>query len=121
MTKRGDDGTAADFFADPANQVPVGAARRRTAPRRPLTGHVPVRFDDKTIAAVKKRAEVEGMTVSAWIRGLVARELSPIESSPTRRNRSVVVHIPAGTRRVALELEDPTPAVRGRKLDAGKQ
>lgn len=110
----------AHLLCKPANQVPAGSAQRRKAPRRPLTGHVPVRFDDTTIAAVKERAEAEGMTVSAWIRRLVARELSPIESPPTRRDRSVVVHIPAGTRRVALELDDPTPSVRTRKSDAGK-
>ncbi len=108
MTKRGDDATAADFYADPANQVPVGPARRRTAPRRPLTGHVPVRFDDKTIAAVKERAEADGMTVSAWIRRLVASELSPTETTSTRAGRAVVVRVPAGTRRVAVEIGEPS-------------
>ena len=107
MTKQGDDRAAADFYADPANQVPVGPARRRTAPRRPLTGHVPVRFDDTTIAAVKERAEADGMTVSAWIRRLVARELTPIETTTPQGTDAVVVRIPAGTRRVALELDPP--------------
>jgi hypothetical protein len=69
-----------------------------------------VRFDDQTIAAVKGRAEADGMTVSAWIRRLVARELAPIEMSATGSSDAVVVHIPAGTRRVALELDVPGKA-----------
>jgi hypothetical protein len=104
----------AELYADPANQVPTGPARRRTAPRGPLTGHVPVRFDDKTIAAVKKRAEADGMTVSAWIRRLVARALAPIETAATESTDAVVVHIPAGARRVTLELGVPAPSTRRR-------
>lgn len=110
MTKPRNDRVDAEFYADPANQVPAGPAQRRRALRRPLTGHVPVRFDDKTIAAVKQRAEADGMTVSAWIRRLVARELAPIETSATEGCDAVVVHIPAGIRRVALELNDPRKA-----------
>lgn len=114
MTKTHDD-SSADFYADPAHQKPAGAARRRTAPRRPLTGHVPVRFDETTISAVKERAEADGMTVSAWIRRLVARELAPIKTS-TASGEAIVVHIPAGTRRVTLELDEPpAPAPRGRR------
>ncbi len=107
MTKPRTDRADAEFYADPANQVPAGPAQRRKAPRRPLTGHVPVRFDDMTIAAVKERAEADGMTVSAWIRRLVARELAPMETTTTQDTDAVVVHIPAGTRRVALELDPP--------------
>lgn len=108
MTKPRTDRADAEFYADPANQVPAGPAQRRKAPRRPLTGHVPVRFDDKTIAAVKERAEAEGMTVSAWIRRLVARELSPVEAAPDKVGNAVVVRVPAGTSRVAVEIGDST-------------
>lgn len=107
MTKARTDRADAEFYADPANQVPTGPAQRRKAPRRPLTGHVPVRFDDKTIAAVKERAEAEGMTVSAWIRRLVARELSPVETPTSGSDDAVVVRVPAGTRRLAVEIGDP--------------
>lgn len=106
MTKRRSDQADADFYAVPANQVPAGPAQRRLAPRRPLTGHVPVRFDDNTIAAVKERAEAEGMTVSAWIRRLVARELSPVEATSNSAANAVVVRVPAGTKRVAVEIGD---------------
>lgn len=107
MTKPRTDRADAEFYASPANQVPAGPAQRRKAPRRPLTGHVPVRFDDKTIAAVKERAEAEGMTVSAWIRRLVARELSPVKATPDKSAKAVVVRVPAGTRRLAVEIGDP--------------
>ena len=65
-----------------------------------------------TIAAVKERAEADGMTVSAWIRRLVARELTPVETPATGSADAVIVRIPAGTRRVALELEDAGPTRR---------
>lgn len=107
MTKPRTDRADAELYADPANQVPAGPAQRRMALRRPLTGHVPVRFDDKTIAAVKERAESEGMTVSAWIRRLVARELTPIDATPDKAANAVVVRVPAGTRRLAVEIGDP--------------
>lgn len=107
MTKPRTDRADAEFYADPANQVPAGPAQRRKAPRRPLTGHVPVRFDDKTIAAVKERAEADGMTVSAWIRRLVARELSPTEATPDKAGNAVVVRVPAGTRRLTVEVGGP--------------
>ncbi|MGQ0431322.1 MAG: hypothetical protein ACT452_02810 [Microthrixaceae bacterium] len=107
MTKPRNDRVDAEFYADPANQVPAGPAQRRKAPRRPLTGHVPVRFDDTTIAGVKERAEEDGMTVSAWIRRVVARELSPTEATPGRASNAVVVRVPAGTRRLAVEIGDP--------------
>lgn len=107
MTKPRTDRADAEFYADPANQVPAGPAQRRKAPRRPLTGHVPVRFDDKTIAAVKERAEADGMTVSAWIRRLVARELSPSEATPDKAGNAVVVRVPAGTRRITVEVGGP--------------
>ncbi len=114
MTKPRNDRVDAEFYADPANQVPAGPAQRRKALRRPLTGHVPVRFDDDTIAAVKDRAEADGMTVSAWIRRLVARELTSADAAPTT-GEAVVVHIPAGTRRVALELDGPARRVPRRR------
>lgn len=116
MTKPRTDRADAEFYADPANQVPVGPAQRRKAPRRPLTGHVPVRFDDKTIAAVKERAEADGMTVSAWIRHLVARELSPAETAATASADAVIVRVPAGTRRLAVEIGDPPRRREGRSL-----
>lgn len=100
------DADAAAFYADPANLNAAGDSVRRTAPRRPMAGHVPVRFDDDTITAVKKRAESAGMTVSAWIRQVVARELSAGSSASTSWENVTVLRIPAGTQRLAIEIED---------------
>jgi hypothetical protein len=68
-----DDSEAYEFYRDSANQVPAGPAIRRAEPR--LTAAVPVRFPQPLIDAVKRLADRDGMTVSSWIRKLVAREV----------------------------------------------
>jgi hypothetical protein len=72
---------AVDFYKDPDNQVPAGPARRRVAPR--LTSLVPVRFPQDMIAAAKRLADIDGMTVSSWIRRLVAIEIKRREPPVT--------------------------------------
>lgn len=62
-----------EFYRDPANQVPAGPAYRRTGRR--LSATVPVRFPQAIIDAVKRLADQDGVTVSSWIRRLVAREV----------------------------------------------
>jgi hypothetical protein len=61
------------FYENPEHQVPQGPARRR---KKPLTELVPVRFDEETIDAVRRRAESDDRSVSAWIRRAVQHELS---------------------------------------------
>lgn len=41
-----------------------------------LDGHVPVRFGEQVAAAAKQCAAREGMSVSAWIRLMVGREIA---------------------------------------------
>jgi predicted DNA-binding protein len=66
------DAKAFEHYEDPAKREPApGPARRR--PARPLTQHVPVRFPAETIEQVKRLADADGMTVSAWIRRAVER------------------------------------------------
>ena len=66
------DAEAFEYYEDPANREPApGPPRRR--PVRPLTQHVPVRFPAETIEQVKRLADADGMTVSAWIRRAVER------------------------------------------------
>jgi hypothetical protein len=68
------DAEAFEHYEDPANREPApGAPRRR--PARPLTEHVPVRFPATTIDQVRRLAEADGMTVSAWIRRAVEQAL----------------------------------------------
>lgn len=61
-----------DFYAEPDNQEPQGPLKRR---RRPLTEMVPVRFSDDVLYEVRRRAEADDRSVSAWIRHAVEHEL----------------------------------------------
>lgn len=79
-----DDDAAAEFYEDPAKRVSTGKAQRRSSAPRRLTSHVPVRFDPHTIAKAKRLADLDGMTVSAWVRAAVEREIQ-------RRTPSVAV------------------------------
>ena len=68
------DAEASDYYGDPEMREPApGLPRRR--PVRPLTQHMPVRFPAETIEEVKRLADADGMTVSAWIRRAVERAL----------------------------------------------
>lgn len=83
---------AFDHYDDPAHrEAPPGRPRRR--PDRPLTEHVPVRFPAETIEEVRRLAEADGMTVSAWIRRAVDRtvrrqvgaDMEPVEGREDAR------------------------------------
>ena len=68
-----DDREALEFCRDPAHLEPAGPALRRKGPRK--TAMVAVRFDPAVIDAARRLAEGSGMTVSSWIRTLVAAEI----------------------------------------------
>lgn len=80
---------AQEFYADPANQLPAGSAVRRTGRR--LSATVPVRFPQAVIDAVKRLADLDGVTVSSWIRNVVVREVMRRQPAPvtTGANRPV--------------------------------
>lgn len=61
------------FYADPANQKPIGNPRRRTAK---LTTPIPVRFPADVLDEVKRRADADDRSVSSWIRRAVEHELN---------------------------------------------
>ena len=61
-----------EFYARPENQTPQGPARRR-APR--LTEMVPVRFEADVLDEVRRRADADDRSVSAWIRRAVEQAL----------------------------------------------
>lgn len=62
-----------EFYADPANLMPVGKPRRR---RAKLTAPIPVRFPEATMEEIKKRADADNRSVSSWIRRAVEHELN---------------------------------------------
>ncbi len=69
------DAAAFEYYDDPSRREPAdGAPRRRR--QRALTQHVPVRFPESTIEKVRELAKTDGMSVSAWIRRTIERELA---------------------------------------------
>lgn len=70
-----DDDAAAEFYSRPENRKPAGTPRERRGQARRLTSHIPIRFRPQTIAKAKVIAERDGMTVSAWIRAVIEREV----------------------------------------------
>lgn len=73
MSDRDDE--AAARYEDEANLQPAGPGKVVRAPKRRLSSHTPVRFDQDAIAAVKRFSDADGMTVSSWIRTVVDREI----------------------------------------------
>ncbi len=61
-----------EFYARPENQTPRGPARRR---KQKLTEMVPVRFPPDVLDEVRRHADADDRSVSAWIRRVVEREL----------------------------------------------
>jgi hypothetical protein len=67
------DEQAHEFYKNPENLAITGPGQRRERPMK--TGTIPVRFSPDMIAVVKHFAGQDGITVSTWIRSLVAREI----------------------------------------------
>ena len=64
---------AHEFYKDPDHLAVTGPGEPPAQPMK--SGLIPVRFTPDTVAAVKRIAEQDGVTVSTWIRRLVAKEL----------------------------------------------
>lgn len=60
------------FYARSETQAPQGAPRRRS---RRLTAPIPVRFPAEMLEEIKRRADADDRSVSAWIRRAVEHEL----------------------------------------------
>ena len=61
-----------EFYARPENQQPQGPPRRR---RSPLSAPIPVRFPPELLEEVRRAADADDRSVSAWIRRAVEHEL----------------------------------------------
>lgn len=61
------------FYAQSENQAPQGPPRRRRPSR--LTETVPVRFPPELLEKIRRRAEADDRSVSAWIRRAAEHEL----------------------------------------------
>jgi hypothetical protein len=62
-----------EFYARPENQEPQGPPIRR---RGRMSAPVPVRLPPELLERVRKAAEDDGRSVSAWIRRAVEHELA---------------------------------------------
>ncbi len=62
-----------EFYDRPENQERQGAPRRRS---RRLSTPIPVRFPPELLKEIKRRADADDRSVSAWIRRAVEHELS---------------------------------------------
>ena len=74
---------AHEFYKDPDHLAVAGPGQPPAQPMK--SGLIPVRFTPDTVAAVKRVAKQDGVTVSTWIRRLVGRELQrrlPSTTSP---------------------------------------
>jgi hypothetical protein len=72
---------AHEFYKDPDHLAVAGPGQRREKPMK--TALIPVRFAPDVIAAVKRFAGQDGVTVSTWIRRLVSKELQRRQPSYT--------------------------------------
>src|SRR5262245_12576680 len=107
-----DDDAAARHYEDPENLAPAGPGRRvRASGSRTLGAHVPVRFSAELIAAVKRLADMDGMTVSTWIRTTVGREVE------RRRPRPITEHSAGPT----LEFQSPPRSTQTVALEPDRQ
>ncbi|WP_182358393.1 YlcI/YnfO family protein [Tomitella gaofuii] len=61
-----------DFYAQSENQKPQGPAVRR---RPRLSDPVPVRFPPKLLEQIRRAAEADDRSVSAWLRRAAEHEL----------------------------------------------
>ncbi len=61
-----------EFYARPENQEPMGPPVRR---RGPMSAPVPVRLPPELLERVRKAAEDDDRSISAWIRRAVEHEL----------------------------------------------
>jgi hypothetical protein len=79
MAKPMSDEEAADFYADPANRV--GNPDRVIRPRT-LGDSLPVRFPVDMLEQVRAVAAADDLTVSEWVRQVVAEALAQRSQEP---------------------------------------
>lgn len=80
------DAEAFEHYDSPAARktTPAPPRRLRARPSQRLSEYVPVRLASQTLEEVRQRAADEGLTVSAWLRRLVERDIAAArQTQPT--------------------------------------
>jgi hypothetical protein len=118
MTKKGvqtmtNEQAEADFYAREGG-AQLGERVTPTG-RRPMTGHVPVRFPQTTIDQIKTLAAEDGVTVSTWIRRVVDEAVRSRSASKTEPGVKVLyfrlLSMPESNTTVLARDEDPIPSL----------
>lgn len=111
-----DDARSFEHYEKPAHREPAaGPASKLPKPPRPgLTEYVPIRLSADTMAAVRERAHAEGVSVSSWIRRLIARELTGADPDDlAARVGALNAKVEEALRRVEAKLHEmEQPGVR---------
>jgi len=103
-----DDTLAAEFATRGPGHKKAGHPR--------LSSHTPVRFDPETITAIRQFSDEDGVTVSAWVRRLVNREIQRRISLRLRTTsvRSLTLSLertgPRSTTSAAVRFDTDLPA-----------
>jgi hypothetical protein len=93
----------------PADEFETRGPGHKRAGHPRLSSHTPVRFDPVTITAIRQFSDEDGVTVSAWVRRVVRRE---IERRVSLRMRTASAH--AGGQVIQFDrLTRTTTAVGG--------
>lgn len=98
------------------------APAARSASRRKGSGHLDVRCDDATLAAVRRRARRQGVTVSAWVRAVVrdaldARRTDEIDAAVAARVSELATSASVSDDAVVLARQIRPLAVNVNDLD----
>ena len=114
-----EDDAAAALYADATKRRVTGRAvsRRVSGERARLSAHVPVRFPEKTIRRVRDLANEDGVTVSAWIRSVVDREID--RRTPVAVETGHLWTAPAHWADLPEEANEPTHTGGALRASAG--
>ncbi|MEW6581627.1 MAG: hypothetical protein AB1416_02550 [Actinomycetota bacterium] len=102
-----DDERAFRHYDEPAHREPApGPARKLpTPPRTKLSEYVPIRLSTDVMNAIREHAHADGLTVSAWIRQLIQRELDRAED-PAARLSLQAVQVERAVDAILAKLQD---------------
>ncbi len=70
-----------DFYADPANQVPVDPTPHRRRRHGPMSSPIPTRYPTDLLEAIREHADSSHVSLSTWIRQAAYEKLQREKSA----------------------------------------